>query len=516
MRLIWLTALIAAVLLGGHAAHANYTNTYGPHPPNLACATTHDPITQIAYCGQYNVAGPPSGGTACAPGGSTWPSCADAVNCAFFVAPTGGSDSNPGTSSAPFATLERLQTALRSAVSLSKVGCLKAGSGGTYHRTATLSLTTADNGETWQFDPASGVNTATLDGGGTVDMINLGAANFKWNGIAITNVLGHAFFNGGQDNFTLENSDISGNHGSGACGDGFPPILCIGPGRNWRITNNYVHDTISMGISLFAFNAGDSIDGAVIANNVVLRACQQVADCGGIYINMRSSGTTGGTVTVKNNFVRDWGSSAVTGFGGMRCIYFDDNTSNSIATGNICGPPLAGAINSGNENNSGDVLVNGGTNNTFTGNIFDTGASGMVAIEGGSGNSGNPAPGMPSANTMTISNNIVLFNFTGPLLTSWSGVTGFAYYQGGPASSYTIKNNAYINYAGGSVFSNGQAANDNNPVTLSPANVGLSGYTYTIAGNSAALAPPISFPPIAGGWGPPGFVVPTSTNHSDP
>lgn len=470
----------------------------------------YGPIHNIAYCGRFSIGGGGGGG-----GGPL-----DQQPCSFFVASTGGSDSNAGTSTAPFATLAHLQTVLQGAPSLSKVGCLKAGSGGTYHLGSTIVFTTADSGETWQFDPASGVNTAIIDGGGTVDAIELnGATNFKWNGVAITNVLGHAFFSGvASDNFTLENSEISFNHGSGACGDGFPPMLCIGPGRNWKISHNYVHDTIGMGIALFAFNATDSIDGGVINGNVVLRACQQIADCGAIYVNMRSSGTNGGSVQVTNNFVRDWASSSISGTGGVRCLYFDDNTSNSTASGNVCGPPTAGALSAANNNNSGDMLINGGTNNTITGNLFDLGDSSRIAIVGGSGNSGNPAPGMPSANVTTITDNIILFNFAGALNDSWSGVTGFAYYQGGPSSSYTIKNNAYTNFAaGGQIFSNGQAANDTNPVTIAPGSLGCAGYLYTLT-NSPASQPPVSFPgdTIAQSSGPAGFIIPTSNNHSCP
>ena len=467
------------------------------------------PIRNVAYCGRFSTGGGGGGG-----------GVADSQPCSFFVASSGGNDANAGTSTAPFATLGKLQSVLRGAPTLSKIGCLKAGSGGSYHLTSTLTFSTADNGETWQFDPASGVNTAIIDGGGSVDAVNLnGVAGLKWNGVAITNVLGHVFYGGGGDNFTLENSELSFNHGSGACGDGFPPILCIGPGRNWKIANNYVHDTLSQGIGLFAFNGTDSIDGAVITGNVVIRACQSIADCGAIYTNMRSSGTNGGHVTISNNFVRDWASSAVSGTGGVRCIYLDDNSSDETVTGNICGPPTRGALNTGNNNNSGAFIVNGGTFNTFTGNLVDLGDSALIAVWGGGGNSGNAAPGMPSANVTTFSNNIILFNFAGSLNDSWSGVTGFAYYQAGPASSYTIQNNAYIQYAaGGSVFTGGQVKSDSNPTTIPPSSAGISGYLYGIAAGSPPTVPPVSFPgdTAAAAAGPFTFVIPTSANHSSP
>jgi hypothetical protein len=503
--LVILGALLGAVPL--HAAEM-------PHGAALDHFACHNdagigPLHNIAYCGRFSTGGGGGGG------GS-----ADSQPCSFYVASSGGSNSNAGTSAAPFATLGKLQTVLRGAPSLSKVGCLKAGSGGTYHLTSTLTFSTADNGEIWQFDPASGVNTAIIDGGGSVDAVNLnGVGSFKWNGIAITNVLGHVFYGGGGDNFTLENSELSFNHGSGACGDGFPPMTCIGPGKNWKIANNYVHDTLSQGIGLFAFNSTDSIDGAVITGNVVIRACQTIADCGAIYTNMRSSGINGGQVTISNNFVRDWGSSALSGTGGVRGIYLDDNSSNETVTGNIVGPPTRGALNSGNDNNSGAFIVNGGTNNTYTGNLVDLGDSGLIAVWGGGGNSGSPAPGMPSANVTDFEHNIILFNFAGSLNDSWSGVTGFAYYQAGPASSYTIKNNAYTQYAsGGSVFSNGQVKNDTNPTVVPSASAGISGYLYSIAAGAPATKTPVLFPgdTAAAAAGPFSFVIPTSANHSSP
>ena len=460
------------------------------------------------YCGQVTTPGTVGTGGG-APG--TPPACH------YYVAATGGSDGNSGlTSATPFATLEHAQTVMQGVVpSSSKVVCLKAG---TYARTAVLNLGSADSGETWEFDPASGVNTAVLDGGGTVDMVNLaGVANLTWNGIKMQNMLGHAFYNGGGDNVTIENSDISNNHGSSVCGDGFPPMFCIGPGKNWQLLNNYIHNTISQALGDSAFSSGDSIDGLLIQGNVILNACQSISDCGGIYINMRSTGIDGGHVTIKNNFIRDWGSSNLTGSGGSRCIYLDDNTSNATVQGNVCGPPTVGGINSSNNNNSADVLENGGTNNTIIGNIFDTGASGMIAVEGGVTNSGNPAPGMPSANVTSINNNLIFYDFSGPLVDSWSGVQGFAYYQGGPASSYTFNGNGYVQFTpGGGIFTNGQAQNDTSATTITPANLKCNGYLYTLDPTSAAFSSPVNFTPIIGGWGPPGFVIPTSNNHSCP
>jgi ribosomal protein S11 len=98
------------------------------HP--LACAIV------LASCGSGSVT--PDG----AAGGS-----AQAVGAEFFVATT-GSDSSAGTASAPFATLDRAQAAVRSlkSVGLPTGGVAVTVRGGVYRRSSTLVLTGADSG----------------------------------------------------------------------------------------------------------------------------------------------------------------------------------------------------------------------------------------------------------------------------------------------------------------------------------------------------------------------------------
>src|SRR6516164_3459678 len=79
-----------------------------------------------------------------------------------------GSDSNPGTLMAPFATLARAQSAMRG--SRIKIAYIR---GGTYYPsavslgpgyTAALHLIATDSGETWAFYPPDGVASAVIDG----------------------------------------------------------------------------------------------------------------------------------------------------------------------------------------------------------------------------------------------------------------------------------------------------------------------------------------------------------------
>jgi hypothetical protein len=436
----------------------------------------------------------------------------------FFVA-TNGTDSNDGLTASPgtpphgpFLTLGQCQVAMR-ASSTVKTCTFRAG---TYTISGTQSFTGADSGETLQFFSADGVNTAVFDGGSSVNLLisTNGTNNFTVNGLKFQHCSHECVGLNNGSNITMKNSEVAftvGNDGGAAADSG---ISAFGI-QNSRIANNYLHDMSVGCITLAAFDPGSSINGSTIANNVCLNSVQAQSDAAAIYTSMRATGTSGGTVTIVNNLIRDWGNTGSTN--DQVGIYLDDNESNTTVSGNIIGPPLSGAITDTNRNNTGAFLDNGGTFNTITNNIIDLGSSSRVAIYGGGGNSGNAAPGMPSANVTAFTKNIVISNFTGALNTSASGVTGFAFYQGGPASSYTFGGDIYANYAGGgAVFTNGQVKSDPSPINPTTTALALTcpGGVYTLAGGSTAFNSPTNFVPIAGGWGPPGFVIPTSPNHS--
>jgi len=73
----------------------------------------------------------------------------------------------------------------------------------------------------------------------------------------------------------------------------------------------------------------------------------------------------------------------------------------------------------------------------------------------------------------------------------------------------SITNNAYFNYVGTSVTYAGAAGagpGDTNPTYGNPQ---LSG-CYAVGSGSLVFSAPVSFPTIVGGWGPPGFVLPST------
>ena len=76
----------------------------------------------------------------------------------FYVSPN-GNDNNPGTLSAPFRTLARAQGAMRTVPLANRDAYLLSG---TYTITSPLSLTSADDGETWSTSSHSAARSAVL------------------------------------------------------------------------------------------------------------------------------------------------------------------------------------------------------------------------------------------------------------------------------------------------------------------------------------------------------------------
>jgi len=306
---------------------------------------------------------PSIGVAAEAPGG---PASSGAAPCSYFVATT-GSDRNDGMSAAtPFASLEKAQAAVRRASK--KVVCLRAG---VHHRSDRLTLTAADNGETWQYYPPDGINSAVLDGGNRVDwMIDIkGGSGITINGLKLQNFTTYGVIvdgggrNGTASGNTVENCDAGFNSVSDWNSGG---IYFWGDAPRSTIRHNYVHDVGSMGIGLNPYDARESIDGSVIAGNVVLRTAQRVSDSGAIYVSGHG-GTQSSHVSVTGNLVRDYGAPGVTKAIG---IYLDDNASHVTVVGNVVGPAATGA-----GDGATGIFLHNGHDNHVGGNIIDLGSS---------------------------------------------------------------------------------------------------------------------------------------------
>jgi hypothetical protein len=435
------------------------------------------------------------------------------VACNYYVAPSGGNDSNPGTSAQPFATLTKLQSALQAAASENKVGCLKTGSGGSYNNAA-LTFTSADAGEYWECDPASAIDSCVLDGSGstaTALFLSDNADNITINGLKIQNYTTYSILVGGYtygaDGATVENNDIGSMNIP-------PPVEMAGNiagtmvsrSKNVTIQHNYYHDITSGCMGATAYQPGDSLDGLVETGNVLVRCATASSDDGAAGLSMHANNINGGHVTISDNVILDWGNA---GYDSLRGIYLDDDSSNVTVTGNIIGPPAASFSGAFFQ----PILVNGGCCNLISNNIFDLGFSSREYIAdftyppsaGGSIDFTWSAPNI-------VQDNVIVSNYAGQTNTndSGGGHAGVEYVQGSgamPSNLMTIQGNTYHNYGGGAETTAGNQYGDTNPIHADP---GCHGYLYALSN------PPSGWTAIKSGWGPPGFVIPSSTNHSCP
>lgn len=381
------------------------------------------------------------------------------VTPSYYVA-TNGSDSNDGlTTSTPFATLGKAQTAMQS--SSVKHTYLRAG---TYSLGSPIALGSSDNGTTWAYFPNDGPNTAVLDGGNSTQYAfnGNGCSTVTIDGIKMQNftLFGPAFgASSGCTSCVVQHCEINNCSTTGHPGAANSAGALFGDNCNFcSFINNYVHDQKQGGISITAFAGGSTNKNIQVKNNVFLRCATALSDNGVIYLNSHGGiGQISGAVIV-NNFIRDWGSNALTN--DVVGIYLDDLTSGCTVTGNIVGPPAVGAITVNDRNNTGAFLLNDDGNtsaggHTITGNIIDLGTSGFVGV------------GLMLGTNNVFANNIIVSHFTGNQQTSDSGIIGFSYY--GDSNTNTNHNNLYFNYGGGQVVTTGHNfPNDANPTIVNP------------------------------------------------
>lgn len=427
---------------------------------------------------------------------------------AFFVSPN-GDDSNDGSLTAPFATLARAQSAMRATGV--RYTYLRAGF---YPLTSGVTLTPADDGETWSYYPLDGVDSAVLDGGRSVAggiFILLGTSNVTIEGFVIQNFVDYGIL-GGPLGGTLGNAnsvmycEVGYNTATSWQSGGITLSM-----PNSTIAFNYVHDVGSQGIAAYAYYPGQSIRGTVISNNVVLRAVTRMSDGGAIYVNMHNGNNTD-YVTINNNYIAEQGSPATWGVHG---VYMDDLASRVAVYDNVVRAPQSGTGSSSSfgVNAVSAFFVTNGNHDLITNNIVDLGDSGTVSVAIFAYARTEPIDVGMMGNV--VSSNIVLSNFTGPNTSANSADHGYAYYEdtADPMGySYSIENNLYWNYApGGAIFPNGTAISDSSPVYENPQ---ISGWSYILAPGSPALTS-IAFQGIPYLWGPADLIFPLLASLPD-
>lgn len=456
---------------------------------------------------------------------------------AFYVSPS-GSDSSAGTLAAPFKTLGEAQTAMR-AGSI-KTTFVRAG---TYANTQ-LVLGASDNGQTWSYYSPDGYNTAILDGGasspttGGNPILIDGGSNITINGLKPTNCKNYGIgVHGGipdasagfPSTVALTNGNIvinniidtvytTNNNGWGGGG-----VWVSGGNTNLTIANNVLKNTYGSAIRVVktasaqnATNLTYTYTGLTITGNVLLTTNMFTSDNGCIYVEDLNNNSTG--IKIQNNFIRDYQQDPTTTLstGNLYrnvAVYCDSDSSNADVSGNI----VAATTNAGasllTTFGSTNVFYNGGgQNNAWHGNIIDLGASAAIVLMAYDDQS-NVATGN------AVTGNIIIGK--------WAGAQAGDFYGKGPAGYYyannvtahypTVSHNLYYNYGGGTIRSDSTNAggSDASPVTATdPLFVAGGQYVYTLSPSSPALSSPINFPPIVGGWGPPGYTIPSGTAPS--
>jgi hypothetical protein len=165
------------------------------------------------------------------------------------------------------------------------------------------------------------------------------------------------------------------------------------------------------------------------------------------------------------------------------------------------------------EPGSGDstgCLIADGHDNRFTSNLCDVGTTGA----GWAGVYWYPGSELFTPANNSYFGNVVVSRFPGSQMTNAFGVSGPSFVEvASPASDPAIHDNLFYNYGGGQVRTDGNHTGDTSPVLQDPL---CSGNLYALAAKSPAFDPPVSFHPITGGFGPPGFVVPPDANRACP
>jgi hypothetical protein len=433
---------------------------------------------------------------------------------------------------------------------------------GTYNQNVTFVLTAADDGETWSTYPGDAVGSAILDYSiqsfnGTYAQLGapngcawmiLGASNLTLDGLTFQNfpaigVLGYGGNAGSQFGFMTNVATLSGirivncsfiNGGYGA----FPPWHPGNDGQNVA-SGGGIYPTESPMIWLAgAVNNGTDVSNATIANNyfykhsctpIVLQRCaasvsnnyiQEVNkaafDTGVIYTQFASG------VSITYNYIRDGKGIIVSESGDsdrdVRAIYCDYSSDNITAQFNVIAGGVAdtsGLSPTFDDTYRAFMFGQGpNANQIFNYNIIDIGTVGHVVFQNSSTGSGNQFVG-----------NIIISNFSGNPRSPSYGAWYLSYSNGtSTPTAPTCGPNAYHNYGGGSVYTNGDingspVVSDSDPQSVDPM---ISGWAYDIDPTSPVFSGPIDFPALpsnwgqAGFWGPFGFVIPTTGTSSVP
>ena len=345
-----------------------------------------------------------------------------------------------GTASSPFGSLQQAQQAMESSTIKTAIVSGTCNLGGNW------SLSTADNGETWEAacgqvttvtgDPIIVNQTSKLtfygfnftnmgSDGGEIVVNNANNFTARWN--SFSNCV-HSCIAGAASAGTANDAVIDSNTFNGMLGDaeGTPMGAFTLQGDNIDFSHNLVEKSLGSGMRLVT-TTGD-ISNSQIVGNLFENVDEDKTDTGAIYLRDTSATATG--VLVQDN--------AVIGDGPVgnktKCIYLDDGTSNVTITGNLC------AASSTASPGAYNVFIHAGVNNVVTGNTFE-----VV-------NGAHVVGYQTRSNTSTVLTNMsgnVFKNNTIYTPDSWP--SPFFWINGGPPTPLAVSGNHYYSPSGAKI-----------------------------------------------------------------
>lgn len=310
-------------------------------------------------------------------GGGTTASCQtltyEGGNGTYFVSPT-GSDSNNGTSSStPFQTLGKCQTAMRGGAT--KICYMMTG---TFTLGADLTFSWSDNKEQWLACPASAcgsLQAPIIDGaslyGWYVDSVTglyIGGIQFQNNKGTSGGSTGSAIYCHYSTNVAIVGNTINSVLPTSENGGSVYGQHCT----NSVIDSNYFNGSTWSAVSLSGTNTASANSNTVVSRNVAAGTVSTCTDCG-IYYNYEGTGgygsPNGGSSSV--GWIYNVANMSGTPSGQrQRCYYDDDNTSYRAYYGNLCYGG-SGASGVGGVNAPNALLLHGSAWVTIHNNIFD-------------------------------------------------------------------------------------------------------------------------------------------------
>jgi hypothetical protein len=427
------------------------------------------------------------------------------VSCNYYVAPSGGSDNNNGTSpSTPFATFAHTQAVLEGQpnVITSRTACLESG---TYTLSSNWNLNSSDSNERWL--PYSGQGTATIDEN-AANYISSSAPGLVLEGLNITNP-----YNAGN---TDQAGGLQINAPATIRWNTFTNCVndCIYTSGHTTIDSNTFNGltpdsaggacttaiTANGGGNVFTHNLGENLSAAMIGlweglpgtNNImsynlvtsaVTWAGTPMVNCydfGVIYREDlgQTCSQTGDQIQYNAIYAPVALGSSVYG------IYLDDCTSGVNISGNIISSGVA------NKGLDLDVFIHGGSNNTVANNILGI-AEGCYTDRFGSSYCQTHAAGWQSAGP-AMSGDIFENNIVWTPASTWGSDTLFV-----NEAPMTVTTNDYWDGAG---TQPNLGVTDPNPFFLNPNFTDPSGDNYA-AGN-AAMSSDIGWTTLPGNQGP--------------